>query len=142
MLFVQKHNFWLTSLSNISMKTEPIFYIKVNLTNRGQFPSMIMSWICFYSNSKCHILSNKTSYFLSKNPDTPGSWHQNYFFQTICAFVILQPFLAVAQAKRPYTQKNMHAKRQVNTSEQKFKERRKRRRKVDHNMFSVLMENK
>ena len=38
-----------------------------------------MSWICFYSNSKCHNLSNKTSCFFNKNPDTPGSWHQNYF---------------------------------------------------------------
>ena len=42
--------------------------------------------ICFYSNSKCHNLSNKTSCFFSENPDTPGSWHQNYFFQTICDF--------------------------------------------------------
>ena len=49
------------------------------------------------------------------------------------------------RGKQPaYTQKNMHAKRQVNTPDQKFKERRKRRKpkKVDHNMFSVLMENK
>ena len=56
MLFLQKHNFWLTFLSNISIKTERMFWIKGTLTNCGKFPSNTMSWICFYSNSisKCH----------------------------------------------------------------------------------------
>ena len=71
-----KHNFRLTFHSNISMKTE----IKVSPSNLGPFPSKTMSWICFYSNSKCHNLSNKTSCFFWKNPDTPGSRQQTYFF--------------------------------------------------------------
>ena len=36
--------------------------------------------ICFYSNSKCNNLSNKTSCCFCEKPDTPASWHQNYFF--------------------------------------------------------------
>ena len=77
---LQKSKFALPSGSNISMNNALIFLIRVSLTNLGKFPSIIMSCICFYSNSKCHNLSNKTSCFFSENPDTPGSWHQNYFF--------------------------------------------------------------
>ena len=41
------------------------------------------------SNSKCHNLSDETSWFFNENHDTPGSWLKNYFYESINKIPIL-----------------------------------------------------